>query len=132
MNGTIALQPVGHVGGGRIVPEDDDWDANRAVIVLDADRFTPASLQGLDGFSHVEIVFVFDQVDENDITAGARHPRGRTDWPQVGIFAQRGRNRPNRLGVSTCRLVSVQGMRLEVQGLDAVHGTPGRGTIQAH
>ena len=124
MNGTIAVRPVGHVEGGRIVPEDDNWDACRAVIALDPDRFTPASLHGLEAFSHVEIVFVFDQVDDNDITAEARHPRGRTDWPEVGIFAQRGRNRPNRLGVSTCRLVSVQGLRLEVQGLDAVHGTP--------
>ncbi len=124
INGTIALRPVGHVEGGRIVPADDNWDACRAVIVLDPDHFTPASFHGLEEFSHVEIVFVFDQVDENDITAEARHPRGRTDWPEVGIFAQRGRNRPNRLGVSTCRLVSVGGLRLEVQGLDAVHGTP--------
>ena len=124
IDGTIALRPIGHVEGGRIVPEDDGWDACRAVIALDPDRFTPASLDGLEEFSHVEVVFVFDQVDESDITVEARHPRGRTDWPEVGIFAQRGRNRPNRLGVSTCRLVSVGGLRLEVQGLDAVHGTP--------
>ena len=124
ITGTIALRPIGHVEGGRIVPEDDNWDACRAVIVLDPEQFTPASLHGLEEFSHVEVVFVFDQVDENDITAGARHPRGRADWPEVGIFAQRGRNRPNRLGVSTCRLVSVEGLRLEVQGLDAVHRTP--------
>ncbi len=120
----IPLQPVGQVEGGRTVPEDDDWDASRAVIALDPDRFTPACLRGLDQFSHVEVVFVFDQVAEQDVTIDARHPRGRTDWPEVGIFAQRGRNRPNRLGVSTCRLVSVNGLRLEVQGLDAVHGTP--------
>ena len=79
---------------------------------------------GLDAFSHVEVVFVFDQIAEADVTPGARHPRDRTDWPSVGIFAQRGRNRPNRLGVSTCRLVSVRGLGLQVQGLDAVHGTP--------
>ncbi len=123
-NRTIAVQPIGHVEGGRIVPEDDGWDASRAVIALDTERFTPASLRGLDEFSHVEVVFVFDQVAEAEVTTGARRPRGRTDWPEVGIFAQRGRNRPNRLGVSTCRLVSVRGLRLEVQGLDAVHGTP--------
>ena len=123
-NRRIVLQPVGCVEGGRIVPEDDNWDASRAVVALDADRFTPASLRGLDGFSHVEVVFLFDQVAEQDVTTDARRPRGRSDWPEVGIFAQRGRNRPNRIGVSTCRLVSVSGLRLEVQGLDAVHGTP--------
>ncbi len=120
----IALRPIGHVQGGRIVAEDDDWGASRAVIELDAERFAPAAPQGLDAFSHVEVVFVFDQIAETDVTLGARHPRGRTDWPAVGIFAQRGRNRPNRLGVSTCRLVSVHGLRLQVQGLDAVHGAP--------
>jgi len=53
-----------------------------------------------------------------------RRPRGREDWPLVGIFAQRGRNRPNRLGVSVCRIVSVEGLDLEVEGLDAIDGTP--------
>ena len=121
---TIALRPIGRVRGGRVVPEDDDWGASRAVIELDAERFAPAALQGLDAFSQVEVVFVFDQVAEADVTFGTRHPRGRTDWPEVGIFAQRGRNRPNRLGVSICRLISVHGLALQVQGLDAVHGTP--------
>ncbi len=120
----VVLRPIGHVEGGRMLPEDDGWEAIRAAIALDADRFTPAALLGLDGFSHVEVVFVFNQVAEEDVSVDIRHPRGRTDWPAVGIFAQRGRNRPNRLGVSTCRLVSVHGLRLEVQGLDAVHGTP--------
>ena len=83
----IALRPIGRVQGGRIVAEDDDWGTSRAVIELDAERFAPAALQGLDEFSHVGVVFVFDQVTEADVTLGARHPRGRTDWPAVGIFA---------------------------------------------
>jgi tRNA (Thr-GGU) A37 N-methylase len=55
---------------------------------------------------------------------GARHPRGRTDWPLVGIFAQRGKARPNRIGVTTCELVGVDGRRVLVRGLDAIDGTP--------
>ena len=55
---------------------------------------------------------------------GARHPRGRDDWPLVGIFAQRGKRRPGRIGVSRCRLLEVEGTRLQVEGLDAVDGTP--------
>ncbi len=121
---TIALRPIGRVEGGRTVPEDDGWGASRAAIELDAERFAPSALRRLDEFSHVEVVFVFDQVAEADVTMDVRHPRGRADWPEVGIFAQRGSNRPNRLGVSTCRLLSIQGLRLDVQGLDAVHGTP--------
>ena len=48
----------------------------------------------------------------------------RTDWPRVGVFAQRGKGRPNRLGATICRIVSVEGTRLKVQGLDAVDGAP--------
>lgn len=49
---------------------------------------------------------------------------GREDGPLVGIFAQRGKNRPNRLGVSRCELLKVDGLDLHVRGLDAVAGTP--------
>lgn len=120
----IEVRAIAHVRGGRVRAEDDGWGASRAVIELDASRFTAAALAGLDGFSHVEIVFVFDRLAEDEVTCAARHPRGRADWPRVGIFAQRGRNRPNRLGVSVCRLLALDGLRLQVEGLDAIDGTP--------
>ena len=120
----VTIQPIGHVRGGRAEAVDDDWGASRAVIALDAARFGPEALAGLDGFSHVELIFVFDRVPPEKIETGARHPRGRTDWPLVGIFAQRGKNRPNRLGLTTCRIVGVAGLELHVEGLDAIDGTP--------
>lgn len=119
----IAMEPIGRVIGGRAEAVDDDWGNSRAAILLDA-RFTPDALAGLDAFSHAEIVYVFDKVGDDEIVTTARHPRGRADWPKVGIFAQRGRNRPNRLGVTVCRIVAVDGLRLEVEGLDAIDGTP--------
>ena len=88
---------MGAVARGRIEAEDDDWDASVAEIALDPAQFEAEALLGLDQFSHAEIVFVFDQVGPGDITYDARHPRGRADWPKVGIFAQRGRNRPTGL-----------------------------------
>lgn len=105
-------------------PVDDDWGAVEATIELDAERFGPDVLAGLDQFSHVEVVFHFDQVDESAINLGARHPRGNESWPKVGIFAQRAKARPNRLGLTTCELVEVDGTRLRVRGLDAIDGTP--------
>jgi tRNA (Thr-GGU) A37 N-methylase len=78
----------------------------------------------LDAFSHVEIVFVFDRVSDDQITFDARHPRGNAGWPKVGIFAHRGKNRPSRIGVTICKIVGVEGLALEVQGLDAIDGTP--------
>jgi tRNA (adenine37-N6)-methyltransferase len=117
------IEPIGHVQGGRADPIDDDWGGSRATIVLDA-RFGPEALAGLDGFSHVEVIFLFDRVAPEAVEHGARHPRGRADWPLTGIFAQRGKNRPNRLGVTVCAVVAVEGTRLHVAGLDAIDGTP--------
>jgi tRNA-Thr(GGU) m(6)t(6)A37 methyltransferase TsaA len=119
----ITCSPIATVRGGRVEAVDDDWDAETATIAFDP-RFAPEALAGLDAFSHVEVVYHFHQVDEADVVAGARRPRGRTDWPEVGIFAQRGRVRPNRLGVTICRLLEVSGLEVVVQGLDAIDGTP--------
>jgi tRNA-Thr(GGU) m(6)t(6)A37 methyltransferase TsaA len=119
----FTLTPVATVVGGRVEAEDDRWLSVEATIVLD-ERFPEDSLQGLEAFSHLEVVFVFHQVDESGVTTGARHPRGRQDLPAVGIFAQRARNRPNRLGVSVCELVGVDGRNVHVRGLDAIDGTP--------
>jgi tRNA (Thr-GGU) A37 N-methylase len=121
---TYPIEAVGHVRGGRDQPVDDDWGASRARIELDPARFGPEALAGLADFSHLEVIFVFDRVSEAEIEWGARHPRGRADWPLVGIFAQRGRNRPNRLGLCTCRIVRIDGLAVEVEGLDAIDGTP--------
>ncbi|MHB1676359.1 MAG: HepT-like ribonuclease domain-containing protein [Sulfuriferula sp.] len=51
----------------------------------------------------------YDKVTPEKIEKSARYPRGRDDWPSVGIFAQRGKNRPNRLGVTVCRILSIEG-----------------------
>ncbi|WP_314617788.1 SAM-dependent methyltransferase [Streptomyces stackebrandtii] len=121
---TVVSHPVGHVVGGRQEVRDDEWGDVESVIRLDADAFGPEALAGLDAFSHLEVVYHFDRVRPESIQTGARHPRGNTEWPLVGIFAQRGKNRPNRLGVSRCRLIRTDGLDVHVRGLDAVDGTP--------
>ncbi len=118
------IDPIGHVRGGRADPVDDNWGNSRATIELDPTLFAPDALAGLDEFSHAEVVFLFNRVSAEKIETGARHPRGRQDWPLIGIFAQRGKNRPNRLGVTVCKVLAIQGMRLSVEGLDAIDGTP--------
>jgi tRNA-Thr(GGU) m(6)t(6)A37 methyltransferase TsaA len=119
----IPVQPVAFVRGGRPAPEDDQWGRERALIVL-ADHLPEEALMGLDAFSHAEIIFHFHLVPEAKVETAARHPRGNPDWPRAGIFAQRGKNRPNRIGVSVCRILSVKGREIEVQGLDAIDATP--------
>ena len=119
----FTVEPIGYVRSTRRAVRDDDWDAETMSIVL-TDDFDPAALSGLADFSHVEVIFVFDQVTAEQIERGARHPRGREDWPLVGIFAQRAKDRPNRIGVSVCRLLGIEERDVRVAGLDAVDGTP--------
>jgi tRNA (Thr-GGU) A37 N-methylase len=118
------IEAVGRVRGGREAALDDDWGGSRARIELDPKRFTAEALAGLDSFSHAEVLFLFDRVPEDEVEHGARHPRGRTDWPKVGIFAQRGKDRPGRIGVTVCKIVRVEGLAVEVEGLDAIDGSP--------
>ena len=124
MADALKLPPVGYVKGGRSEADDDHWGASRARIELDPLSFESEVLAGLADFSHLEVIFIFDRVPEDTIEFGARRPRGRADWPMVGIFAQHGKMRPNRLGHSICRIVRVHGLAIEVEGLDAIDGTP--------
>jgi tRNA-Thr(GGU) m(6)t(6)A37 methyltransferase TsaA len=119
----ITLTPIGYVTSSRADVRDDDWGAIEARINLNPD-FGPEALDGLEEFSHVEVVYFFNRVAEDAIERGARHPRGNPAWPRVGIFAQRGKNRPNRLGVSVARFIGREGRQLVLQGLDAINGTP--------
>ncbi|WP_028922462.1 SAM-dependent methyltransferase [Pseudonocardia acaciae] len=118
------VEPIGYVRSTRSEAVDDGWDEVTASIGLDADRYDPRALAGLEDFSHVEVVYLFHRVDPDSVQRGARRPRNNPAWPEVGIFAQRGKNRPNRLGVTVCALTRVTGLTLTVTGLDAIDGTP--------
>lgn len=120
----IEMISIGTVHSSRTEAADDNWDAEQAHIELDASRFSADALRGIADFSHVEILFHMNRVAAQKVEYGARHPRNRHDWPQVGIFAQRGKNRPNQIGATICRLIGADGLKLYVEGLDAIDGTP--------
>lgn len=119
------MRPIGTVRSPRTEPIDDGWDLIDSRIELDPSMLDPDATDGLLDFSHVEIVYVFDRVDEQEVTRGARVPRGNPVWPAVGILAQRPKARPNRIGTTVCELMAVRpGGVIEVRGLDAIDGTP--------
>ena len=120
----ITVRPIGVVHSPVKQPSDDCWANLISVIELDPNQFKPESTAGLDQFSHVEVVFLFDRVKPESVQTGARHPRERTDWPKVGIFAQRAKDRPNRIGTTLCKIERVDGLRISVRELDAIDGTP--------
>ena len=118
----ILLRPIAYVGSPRLALDDDNWGGVISEITLD--QTLPAeSFDGIEGFSHAEILFRFDQV-ANDKILFSRHPRGNTDWPKVGVFAQRNKDRPNHIGLTVVRIVKRDGRSLFVEGLDAIDGTP--------
>ncbi len=122
MSDEFEINAVGTVRCSRSAPEDDSWDEETSYIKM-IEPFNEQSLMGLESFSHCIVVYVFDQAawDESKMS---RHPRGNMDWPEVGIFAQRAKDRPNRLGVTVCRVLEVDGTTVRVSGLDAIDGTP--------
>jgi tRNA (adenine37-N6)-methyltransferase len=124
MRDPFLMTPIGNVRFTRSEATDDDWDAESARIELDTTMFGDDALMGMDSFSHAEVIFPFDRVPDAKIVTGARHPRGQTDWPKIGIFAQRGKNRPNRIGATICEIRAVEGTVLHLKGLDAIDGTP--------
>jgi tRNA-Thr(GGU) m(6)t(6)A37 methyltransferase TsaA len=121
---TFSMQTIGFVRSPRTEPIDDDWGGVVSRVELDSAQFTEDSLRGLVEFSHVEIVYVFDRVDQGSFELGARRPRNNSRWPEVGVFAQRNKRRPNRIGISICELLGVDGLELTIRGLDAIDGTP--------
>jgi tRNA-Thr(GGU) m(6)t(6)A37 methyltransferase TsaA len=120
----IVLRPVGWVHSSEYESRENYWGDIVSEIRLDESRFTSDALQGISEFSHVEVLFYLHGVSEDSVVSGRRHPRSNPKWPQVGIFAQRGKARPNRIAATVCRLLSVQGLTLKVQGLDAFDGSP--------
>ena len=76
-------------------------------------------LADLDGFSHLILLYVFHQVKEAALTVTPfldDHPRG--------VFATRAPKRPNPIGLSVVRLVSIDGNQLEIENVDILDGTP--------
>lgn len=123
MDDAIQFRPIARIHAARHAAEDDFWGGSEAVIELVAE-LPDEALDGIEAFSHVEVLYLFDRVTQDKIVPGARHPRNNAAWPRVGIFAQRGKNRPNRIGSTVCRVLRREGRRLHVAELDAINGTP--------
>ncbi|WP_025114579.1 tRNA (N6-threonylcarbamoyladenosine(37)-N6)-methyltransferase TrmO [Lysinibacillus fusiformis] len=117
------IQPVATVSNSRKTIKDDLWGEIISTIEL-SENLHEESLKGIEDFSHLEIIFYFDQVSDDQIQYEARHPRNNQNYPKVGIFAQRGKNRPNKIGITMVELVEVKQRTLIVKRLDAIDGTP--------
>ena len=118
----IHLQPVAFVKNTRTDLSDDFWGIVISEIEL-APGIPADAFNGIDEFSHLEIIFHFNQSDPSKVVYSG-HPRGNKQWPHVGIFAQRKKDRPNALGLTVAELIKKEENRIYVRYLDAIDGTP--------
>ncbi len=118
----IKLTPVGIVRNSRKTPVDDHWGTVVSEIEL-APHLPDEAFSQIADFSHLEIIYYFNQANPSDIVFSGR-PRRNPAYPVVGIFGQRKKDRPNSLGLCTVQLLKQERRIITVCGLDAIDHTP--------
>jgi len=119
---SINLVPIGRVINSIEHPSDVKWETITSKVVIAAQLVE--ALDGIDGFSHVLIIFYLHKVDKDRRSLLKVHPENKEDLPLVGVFATRSPVRPNPIGVTVVKLLERQDNVLKVLGLDAYDGTP--------
>ncbi len=83
------------------------------------------ALLGLEGFSHILVFFWFHENDTPEIRRTLRvHPRKDPVNPLTGVFATHSPRRPNLIGLTRCRIESIEGTLIRVDAIDARDGSP--------
>ena len=103
---------------------DADIARQRRTMVSDIVLFDDyvAGLKGITEYSHIIVIFwMHHAVPSAELIV---HPRGDTSLPPSGVFAARGRGRPNPIGLAVTELIKLEGPRLTVRRLDAYNATP--------
>ena len=99
----------------------------RSTVVFEPEFRNPDTLRGLEGFSHLWIIWQFSEAVRSNWSPTVRPPRlgGNT---RMGVFATRSPFRPNNLGLSCVKLLGVEqtenGAVIHVAGADLMDGTP--------
>ena len=117
----IKLRPIATVKNSRTTPIDDNWEDIIAEVEL-TDHIPTDAFENISNFSHLEIIYYFDKVESKDIVFSGR-PRGNPNYPLIGIFGQRKKDRPNTIGLCTVELLEHNGRTIKVKYLDAIDGT---------
>ena len=103
-------------------------DELRSTIIFEPEFRNPDALRGIEGYSHLWLIWQFSEAVRTEWSPTVRPPRlgGNT---RMGVFATRSPFRPNSLGLSSVRLLGVEeteefGTVLHVGGADLMDGTP--------
>lgn len=117
----IIMQHVGYVKNNVHDKKDISWGEDTSTIFL-MEEYN-GGLKGLEDFSHAIIIYYLDKAQYDKDKHLQRRPQNRNDMPLVGIFSQRGKDRPNRIGMTAVQIENVSEDSIIVKGLDAIDGT---------
>ena len=116
------FNPIGIIKCDVTEKVDSNWGNISSQIIID--EHLTNGLMGLSDFSHIIVIYHLNQAKFIYEKHLSRKPQGRDDMPAAGIFSQRAKDRPNPIGITAVKLISVNENIIEVQGLDAINGTP--------
>ena len=120
---TFELRPIGRVESTLTAldaaPRQADEGAPSAWLV-----FEEEVREGLANLHPGDQLIVLTWLDRARRDVLVVHPRGDTSRPREGVFSTRSPHRPNPIGLHPVLVVAVEGLRLRVDHLEAVHGTP--------
>ena len=123
----VSLKPIGYIQScyknklgtprqPRVAP------SSRGMIVIDESVINKDSLQGLDEFEYIWLIFLFHENTNTQVKSKVTPPR--LGGKKVGVFASRSPHRPNPLGLSLVRLEKVTENQVFVSDIDLIDGTP--------
>jgi tRNA-Thr(GGU) m(6)t(6)A37 methyltransferase TsaA len=120
---TVELRPIGRVESSlrtlEAAPRQADEGAPPAWLV-----FTEEVREGLASLSRGDQLIVLTWLDRAHRDVLVVHPRGDTSRPREGVFSTRSPHRPNPIGLHRVQVVAVEGLRVQVDHLEALDGTP--------
>ena len=133
------IKPIGVVRSGYREPsltlQDQDLKLDREILTttkagkggvseLIIERKYEDCLDGIEGFSHIVVLYWAHRINDEKRYVAKVHPAGKKEYPKVGVFATRGPARPNPVCSTTVQLLERKGNVLKVKNLDALDGSP--------
>lgn len=118
----VSFRPIGVVRNWVTEPRMDGWEDVISDIIVK--RGLEGALDGLEGFSHLLVLFYLHRVTDEERSRTHCFPRGDPRYPLQGVLATRTQHRPNPIGATIVRLEKRRKNVLRVTGLDAINGTP--------
>jgi len=108
----------------QIIPVGIVRRTDTAVSIEILDDYTDALL-GLDGFSHIVVLYWFNQNDTSEKRRVLQvKPRKDPRNPLTGVFATHSPQRPNLIGLTVCKIISIHDNIIEIEDIDALDGSP--------